>query len=287
MREFILAAAALGDESRVRILLALSEAAERELCVCQLIELLALAPSTVSKHLSILKNAPGRGPQAGPVDVLPPARRRSAAICPRRSRLGENPRRTPAPGRRRSQTSFYHSAGEDPENYAGVNPAAQNPVPLHRQLLPQPDRRRLGATLKPETIEAYSAGVEPHGMNGSAVAAMAEAGVDISRQRSKHVDELRTFPSTTSSPFATTPTKHARCFPGKTRVVHVGFDDPPALAKAAATEARPSTFTAACAMKSGVRPTLPARSCMTRLLFVQETAMQESILPAWVSWTAT
>lgn len=30
---------------------------EQELCVCQLIELLGLAPSTVSKHLSILKNA--------------------------------------------------------------------------------------------------------------------------------------------------------------------------------------------------------------------------------------
>ena len=45
---------ALSDESRVRILLALQD---DELCVCQLIELLGLAPSTVSKHLSILRNA--------------------------------------------------------------------------------------------------------------------------------------------------------------------------------------------------------------------------------------
>jgi len=45
---------ALADENRIRIIVALGG---RELCVCQLIELLALAPSTVSKHLSILKNA--------------------------------------------------------------------------------------------------------------------------------------------------------------------------------------------------------------------------------------
>ena len=45
---------ALADENRIRIIVALKG---RELCVCQLIELLVLAPSTVSKHLSILKNA--------------------------------------------------------------------------------------------------------------------------------------------------------------------------------------------------------------------------------------
>ena len=45
---------ALSDENRVRALLALGD---REVCVCQLIELLQLAPSTVSKHMSILKQA--------------------------------------------------------------------------------------------------------------------------------------------------------------------------------------------------------------------------------------
>ena len=45
---------ALADENRVRILAALNHG---ELCVCQLIELLALAPSTVSKHLSVLRNS--------------------------------------------------------------------------------------------------------------------------------------------------------------------------------------------------------------------------------------
>jgi DNA-binding transcriptional ArsR family regulator len=46
---------ALADENRVRILLALN--GQDELCVCQLIDLLQLAPSTVSKHLFILRNA--------------------------------------------------------------------------------------------------------------------------------------------------------------------------------------------------------------------------------------
>ncbi len=51
---FIDQAKALSDRNRVRALLALRD---RELCVCRLIELLQLAPSTVSKHLSILRQA--------------------------------------------------------------------------------------------------------------------------------------------------------------------------------------------------------------------------------------
>ncbi len=45
---------ALSDESRVRALMALNG---QELCVCQLIELLQLAPSTVSKHMTVLRHA--------------------------------------------------------------------------------------------------------------------------------------------------------------------------------------------------------------------------------------
>jgi DNA-binding transcriptional ArsR family regulator len=54
VREFIAISKALSDPSRVRILLALRGG---ELCVCQLVELLGLAPSTVSKHLAILRQA--------------------------------------------------------------------------------------------------------------------------------------------------------------------------------------------------------------------------------------
>lgn len=54
MREFIETAKAIADESRARALLALRT---HELCVCQIIELLELAPSTVSKHMAILRQA--------------------------------------------------------------------------------------------------------------------------------------------------------------------------------------------------------------------------------------
>jgi DNA-binding transcriptional ArsR family regulator len=54
MREFMNITKALADENRVRMLLAL---APGELCVCQITELFGLAPSTVSKHLSILYQA--------------------------------------------------------------------------------------------------------------------------------------------------------------------------------------------------------------------------------------
>lgn len=55
MFEFMNITKALADENRVRILLALN--GREELCVCQLIDMLQLAPSTVSKHLFILRNA--------------------------------------------------------------------------------------------------------------------------------------------------------------------------------------------------------------------------------------
>lgn len=54
MREVLNVTKALADENRVRILMSLQAG---ELCVCQIIEMIGLAPSTVSKHLSILYQA--------------------------------------------------------------------------------------------------------------------------------------------------------------------------------------------------------------------------------------
>jgi DNA-binding transcriptional ArsR family regulator len=54
LRELVDVAKALSDPSRVRVLLALKG---RELCVCQLVELLGLAASTVSKHMAVLRQA--------------------------------------------------------------------------------------------------------------------------------------------------------------------------------------------------------------------------------------
>ena len=54
LRDFMAITKALADEQRVRVLMALQRG---ELCVCQVVELLGLATSTVSKHMSILKQA--------------------------------------------------------------------------------------------------------------------------------------------------------------------------------------------------------------------------------------
>ena len=90
--------------------------------------------------------------------------------------------------------------------------------------------------LKGDQIEAYSAGIEAHGLNPDAVRVMAEAGVDISSHRSKLVSELRGV----DLDYVVTVcgNAHESCprFPGKAKVVHVGFDDPPRLAADAKTE---------------------------------------------------
>ena len=89
--------------------------------------------------------------------------------------------------------------------------------------------------LRGEVIEPYSAGTAPHGLDERAVAVMAEAGVDISRHRSKSVSEL----AGVTFDYVVTVCDRAReaCpfFPGQAKLVHVGFDDPPALARDAAT----------------------------------------------------
>lgn len=54
MQQYIAITKALSDETRARALMSL---AEGELCVCQIIEVLGLSPSTVSKHMSILQQA--------------------------------------------------------------------------------------------------------------------------------------------------------------------------------------------------------------------------------------
>jgi arsenate reductase len=90
--------------------------------------------------------------------------------------------------------------------------------------------------LKPDQIDAYSAGIEPHGMNARAVRVMGEAGVDISGHHSKHVDELAGVPFDYVVTVCDNANETCPIFPGKTKHIHVGFEDPPRLAKDAKTE---------------------------------------------------
>ena len=77
-----------------------------------------------------------------------------------------------------------------------------------------------------ESIEPASAGTNPLGLNAQAVAAMAEVGIDISAHESKHVDSL----IGESFDYVITVCDNARescpVFPGQTRQLHWGFEDP-------------------------------------------------------------
>ncbi len=90
--------------------------------------------------------------------------------------------------------------------------------------------------LKSHVIEAHSAGVETHGLNPLAVQVMAEAGVDISSHRSKHVDQLCQVQFDYVITVCDRAAESCPVFPGKAKVVHVPFDDPPRLALAAQSE---------------------------------------------------
>ena len=90
--------------------------------------------------------------------------------------------------------------------------------------------------LKGDVIEPYSAGIETHGLNPNAVKVMAEAGVDISSHRSKHLDAVKDTDFDYVVTVCDNAHEHYPVFPGKTRLIHAGFDDPPKLAENAKTE---------------------------------------------------
>ncbi len=85
--------------------------------------------------------------------------------------------------------------------------------------------------LKSHAIEPYSAGIEKHGMNPHAVKVMAEAGVDLSKHYSKTLAELNGVVFDYVVTVCGHANEHCPIFPGKTKVVHVGFEDPPRLTK--------------------------------------------------------
>jgi len=82
-------------------------------------------------------------------------------------------------------------------------------------------------------MQAFSAGVEKHGLNPLAVRVMAELGIDISGHRSKLVQELPFLDFDLVITLCGHAHEHCPYFPGRVRKLHVGFDDPPALAEEA------------------------------------------------------
>lgn len=85
-------------------------------------------------------------------------------------------------------------------------------------------------------VEPYSAGIETHGMNSNAVRVMREAGIDITSQSSKLVSSLSDVPFDLVVTVCGHADEYCPAFTQRTKVVHVGFDDPPKVAKSATTE---------------------------------------------------
>lgn len=253
LRELLALGKALADENRLRALAAL---AGSELCLCQIVELLGLATSTVSRHMALLCQArlvelrkQGRWSyfRLAEIDISPEVRQIRTLLI---ELLSRDPHIQQDAARLRALMKIApdelcrrkHAACEYLANKTAYPNRHQTMSKLKVLFLCTGNSCRSqmaeGWTrhLKSEQIEPYSAGIETHGLNPLAVRVMAEAGVDISGQRSKHVDELRHV----EFDYVVTVCDHARqscpIFPGKAQRIHVGFADPPALAREAKSE---------------------------------------------------
>jgi arsenate reductase len=90
--------------------------------------------------------------------------------------------------------------------------------------------------LKGDRIDVWSAGITPKGVDPLAVQVMAEAGANISGQRSKNVSEVRDIPFDAVITLCDQARESCPLFPKPVRRIHVGFDDPPFLAQNAQNE---------------------------------------------------
>ena len=103
--------------------------------------------------------------------------------------------------------------------------------------------------LKGDVVEAYSAGIEKHGMNPRAIQVMAEAGVRSTRTTPRPSPNCRRWLRLRHHRLRPRERELPRV-PRQERKIHVGFDDPPKLAKDAKTRRRRWATIAACAMRS-------------------------------------
>jgi arsenate reductase len=90
--------------------------------------------------------------------------------------------------------------------------------------------------LKSDLFEAYSAGIEPKGIDPRAIQVMAEAGIDLSAHTSKDIDSIGNMEFDYVVTLCDNARESCPFFPAKTKRIHKGFDDPPFLAAGAKTE---------------------------------------------------
>lgn len=90
--------------------------------------------------------------------------------------------------------------------------------------------------LKGDHFEPYSAGVQPKRIDPRAIKAMAEAGVDISGQKSKDVDAFGDMEFDYVITLCDNARESCPYFPARTKLIHRGFEDPPKLSESAGNE---------------------------------------------------
>jgi arsenate reductase (thioredoxin) len=90
--------------------------------------------------------------------------------------------------------------------------------------------------LKGGVIDAYSAGTHPKALDPLAVRVMADVGVDISNQQPKPLNVLPPLPFDYVITVCSDAHETCPVFPGRARIVHRGFDDPPRLAAGATSQ---------------------------------------------------
>jgi len=230
---------ALADPTRFRLAILL--ALRGETCVCDLTRALKEPQYKVSRHLSILR-------AAGVVTARREGTWMHYQLAPLRSPVAQDLFATfrgayrADPGvmemLRRMEGASARSAGCR-ATPAPCKDAGNRPRVLFlctgnacRSQMAEGWARHL----KGDVVEAWSAGIEKHGLNPLAVRVMGEAGVDISKQWSKTVRELPDL----AVDWVVTVCGHARehcpVFPGWARRVHAGFEGPPKLAEGARSD---------------------------------------------------
>ena len=190
MREILDIAKAMADGSRLRVLMALDGRR-----VVRLSDRGAAATGSfdgLQAHVHPAAGPAGREPQGRPLDVLPAAGSRGPQGGQGRCGLGAsgiwgNRRKSCGIGK-----ELKRILSMDPEEICKRTMQKLKVLFLCtgnscRSQMAEGWARHL----KGDVIEPYSAGIETHGLDPRAVKVMAEAGVDISGHRSKHVDEVK------------------------------------------------------------------------------------------------
>ncbi|MBN1392235.1 MAG: arsenate reductase ArsC [Sedimentisphaerales bacterium] len=80
--------------------------------------------------------------------------------------------------------------------------------------------------LKDDVVDAYSAGIRPSSVSSRAIKVMAEAGVDISDHKSKHVGEFKGGDFDYVVTLCDNAAENCPVFPGKAKIIHKPFEDP-------------------------------------------------------------